>query len=108
MLGNTKIKSIIGFEEGGMNACKYAGEYDVVGLINPVLNKDSQRYHINDNRVFMLYDPNKGIINGNKIERGDKYQKEFASIMMSNAIPLKDYKSENMLTYFLNKFQNNI
>jgi hypothetical protein len=108
MLGNTKIKSIIGFEEGGMNACKYAGEYELVGLINPVLNKDSLRYHINDKRVFMLYDPNKGILNGNKIERGDKLQKEFASIMMGNAIPLKDYKSENMLTYFLNKFQNNI
>jgi hypothetical protein len=108
MLGNTKIKSIIGFEEGGTNACKHAGEYDIVGLINPVLDKDSHRYHINDNRVFMLYDPNKGILNGNKIERGDKLQKEFASIMMGNAIPLKDYKSENMLTYFLNRFQNNI
>jgi len=108
ILGNTKIKSIIGFEEGGMNACKYAGEYDLVGLINPVLNKDSRRYHINDKRVFMLYDPNRNILNGNKIERGEKYQKEFASIMTGNAIPLKNYKSTDMLTYFLNKFQNNI
>jgi len=108
ILGNTKIKSIIGFEEGGMNACKYAGEYDLVGLINPVLNKDSRRYHINDKRVFMLYDPNRNILNGNKIERGEKYQKEFASIMTSNAIPLKNYKSTDMLTYFFNKFQNNI
>ena len=107
MLGNTKINSIIGFEEGGVNACKYAGEYGLVGLINPILNKDSHRYHINDKRVFMLYDPEKRILNNNKLE-GDVHQKQFASVMMGNAIPLKNYNSKDMLTYFLNKFQNSL
>ena len=107
ILGNTKINSIIGFEEGGVNACKYAGEYGLVGLINPILNKDSHRYHINDKRVFMLYDPEKRILNNNKLE-GDVHQKQFASVMMGNAIPLKNYNSKDMLTYFLNKFQNSL
>ena len=107
ILGNTKINSIIGFEEGGVNACKYAGEYGLVGLINPILNKDSHRYHINDKRVFMLYDPEKRILTNNKLE-GDVHQKQFASVMMGNAIPLKNYNSKDMLTYFINKFQNSL
>ena len=94
------LKSIIGFEEGGVNASKFSGDYDMVGLINPILNKDSHRYHINDKRVHMIYNPSNW-----GFPEVVKCQKKAAKIMLGNAVLLNIGHSE-MPTEFFRRYGN--
>ena len=95
MLGKTPIKSILGFSQGGLKAWPASGEYEFVGLIDPTTKEDSLRYHINDKRVHMIYNPS-----GWGFPEVVKCQKKAAKIMLGNAILLNVGHSEMPVEFF--------
>jgi hypothetical protein len=100
MLGKTPIKSILGFSQGGLKAWPASGEYEFVGLIDPTTKEDSLRYHINDKRVHMIYNPSNW-----GFPEVVKCQKKAAKIMLGNAILLNIGHSE-MPAEFFRRFGN--
>jgi hypothetical protein len=100
ILGKTSIKSVLGFSQGGLKAWPASGEYEFVGLIDPTTKEDSLRYHINDKRVHMIYNP----INWGFPEVV-KCQKRAAEIMLGNAVLLNIGHSE-MPAEFFRRFGN--
>jgi hypothetical protein len=104
ILGKTQIKSVIGFYGGGLDVWPLCGEYEFVGLIDPLINKDSHKYQVNDKRVHMMYDPNNWVLYEKKDEM-IKLQKEIANVMLGNAVIVKTGTSQ-MPALFFNKFQN--
>jgi hypothetical protein len=100
MLGKTPIKSILGFSQGGLKAWPASGEYEFVGLIDPTTKEDSLRYHINDKRVHMIYNPS-----GWTFPEVVKCQKKAAKIMLGNAILLNIGHSK-MPAEFFRRFGN--
>jgi hypothetical protein len=100
MLGKTPIKSILGFSQGGLKAWPASGEYEFVGLIDPTTKEDSLRYHINDKRVHMIYNPSNW-----GFPEVVKCQKKAAKIMLGNAILLNIGHSK-MPAEFFRRFGN--
>jgi hypothetical protein len=100
MLGKTPIKSVLGFSQGGYKAWPASGEYEFVGLIDPTTKEDSLRYHINDKRVHMIYNPSNW-----GFPEVVKCQKKAAKIMLGNAILLNIGHSE-MPTEFFRRYGN--
>lgn len=100
MLGKTPIKSILGFSQGGYKAWPASGEYEFVGLIDPTTKEDSLRYHINDKRVHMIYNPSNW-----GFPEVVKCQKKAAKIMLGNAVLLNIGHSE-MPAEFFKRFGN--
>ena len=84
ILGKTPIKSVLGFSQGGLKAWPASGEYEFVGLIDPTTKEDSLKYHINDKRVHMIYNPS----GWSGFPEVVKCQKRAAKIMLGNAILL--------------------
>ena len=100
ILGKTSIKSVLGFSQGGLKAWPASGEYEFVGLIDPTTKEDSLRYHINDKRVHMIYNPSNW-----GFPEVIKCQKKAAKIMLGNAILLNIGHSE-MPAEFFKRFGN--
>jgi len=100
ILGKTSIKSVLGFSQGGYKAWPTSGEYEFVGLIDPTTKEDSLRYHINDKRVHMIYNPSNW-----GFPEVVKCQKKAAKIMLGNAILLNIGHSE-MPAEFFKRFGN--
>ena len=100
ILGKTSIKSILGFSQGGLKAWPASGEYEFVGLIDPTTKEDSLRYHINDKRVHMIYNPSHW-----GFPEVVKCQKKAAKIMLGNAI-LLNIGHREMPTEFFRRFGN--
>ena len=100
MLGKTSIKSVLGFSQGGLKAWPASGEYEFVGLIDPTTKEDSLRYHINDKRVHMIYNPSNW-----GFPEVVKCQKKAAKIMLGNAVLLNIGHSE-MPTEFFRRYGN--
>ena len=100
ILGKTPIKSVLGFSQGGLKAWPASGEYEFVGLIDPTTKEDSLRYHINDKRVHMIYNPNNW-----GFPEVVKCQKRASKIMLGNAILLNVGHSE-MPSEFFKRFGN--
>jgi hypothetical protein len=100
ILGKTSIKSVLGFSQGGLKAWPASGEYEFVGLIDPTTKEDSLRYHINDKRVHMIYNPSNW-----GYPEVVKCQKKAAKIMLGNAILLNIGHSE-MPAEFFKRFGN--
>jgi hypothetical protein len=100
ILGKTPIKSVLGFSAGGYKTWPASGEYEFVGLIDPTTKKDSLRYHINDKRVHMIYNPkNWGF------PEVVKCQKKAANLMLGNAL-LLDIDHREMPKEFFRRFGN--
>ena len=100
ILGKTSIKSVLGFSAGGYKTWPSSGEYEFVGLIDPTTKKDSLRYHINDKRVHMIYNPkNWGF------PEVVKCQKKAANLMLGNAL-LLDIDHSKMPLEFFKRFVN--
>jgi hypothetical protein len=95
ILGKTSIKSVLGFSQGGLKAWPASGEYEFVGLIDPTTKEDSLRYHINDKRVHMIYNPS-----GWGFPEVVKCQKMAAKIMLGNAVLLNIGHSEMPAEFF--------
>jgi hypothetical protein len=104
ILGKTPIKSVLGFSAGGIKAWPASGEYEFVGLIDPSTDKNSLRYHINDNRVHMIYNPSGW---GPQYQKIIDSQKEAAKIMKGNATLLNIGHSK-MPSEFFRRFGNNL
>lgn len=100
ILGKTSIKSVLGFSQGGYKAWPASGEYEFVGLIDPTTKEDSLRYHINDKRVHMIYNPSNW-----GFPEVVKCQKKAAKIMLGNAILLNIGHSK-MPAEFFRRFGN--
>ena len=100
ILGKTSIKSVLGFSQGGLKAWSASGEYEFVGLIDPTTKEDSLRYHINDKRVHMIYNPNNW-----GFPEVVKCQKRAAKIMLGNAI-LLNIGHREMPSEFFRRFGN--
>jgi hypothetical protein len=104
ILGKTPIKSVLGFSAGGLKAWPASGEYEFVGLIDPSTDKNSIRYHINDKRVYMIYNSSGW---GSQYQKIIDSQKEAARIMKGNAtllnIPHREMPSE-----FFRRFGNSL
>jgi len=100
ILGKTFIKSVLGFSQGGLKAWPASGEYEFVGLIDPTTKEDSLRYHINDKRVHMIYNPSNW-----GFPEVVKCQKRAAEIMLGNAVLLNIGHSE-MPSEFFRRFGN--
>jgi hypothetical protein len=103
ILGKTPIKSILGFSQGGLKAWPASGEYEFVGLIDPTTKEDSLKYHINDKRVHMIYNPS----GWSGFPEVVKCQKKAAKIMLGNAILLNIGHSK-MPAEFFKRFGNNL
>ena len=101
ILGKTPIKSVLGFSQGGLKAWSSSGEYEFVGLIDPTTKEDSLRYHINDKRVHMIYNPS----GWSGFPEVVKCQKRAAKIMLGNAILLNIGHSK-MPAEFFRRFGN--
>jgi hypothetical protein len=102
ILGKTQIKSVLGFSAGGYKAWSASGEYEFVGLIDPTTKEDSLRYHINDKRVHMIYNPkNWGYPDVVKC------QKKAAKLMLGNALLLNIDHSQ-MPKEFFKRFENHL
>ena len=101
ILGKTSIKSVLGFSQGGLKAWPASGEYEFVGLIDPTTKEDSLRYHINDKRVHMIYNPS----GWSGFPEVVKCQKKAAKIMLGNAILLNIGHSK-MPSEFFRRFGN--
>jgi len=100
ILSKTPIKSVLGFSAGGYKTWPASGEYEFVGLIDPTTKKDSLRYHINDKRVHMIYNPkNWGF------PEVVKCQKKAANLMLGNAL-LLDIDHREMPKEFFRRFGN--
>jgi hypothetical protein len=95
ILGKTSIKSILGFSQGGLKAWPASGEYEFVGLIDPTTKEDSLRYHINDKRVHMIYNPSNW-----GFPEVVKCQKRASEIMLGNAVLLNIGHSEMPAEFF--------
>jgi hypothetical protein len=104
ILGKTPIKSVLGFSAGGLKAWPASSEYEFVGLIDPSTDKNSLRYHINDNRVHMIYNPSGW---GSQYQKIIDSQKEAAKIMRGNATLLNIGHSK-MPAEFFKRFGNNL
>ena len=102
ILGKTPIKSVLGFSQGGLKAWPASGEYEFVGLIDPTTKEDSLRYHINDKRVHMIYNPSPSNWGFPEVI---KCQKRAAKIMLGNAILLNIGHSK-MPAEFFRRFGN--
>ena len=102
ILGKTSIKSVLGFSQGGLKAWPASGEYEFVGLIDPTTKEDSLRYHINDKRVHMIYNPSPSNWGFPEVI---KCQKRAAKIMLGNAILLNIGHSK-MPAEFFRRFGN--
>jgi hypothetical protein len=100
ILGKTSIKSVLGFSQGGLKSWPASGEYEFVGLIDPTTKEDSLRYHINDKRVHMIYNPSNW-----GFPEVIKCQKKAAKIMLGNAILLNIGHSK-MPAEFFRRFGN--
>jgi hypothetical protein len=100
ILGKTSIKSVLGFSQGGLKSWPASGEYEFVGLIDPTTKEDSLRYHINDKRVHMIYNPSNW-----GFPEVVKCQKKAAKIMLGNAILLNIGHSK-MPAEFFRRFGN--
>ena len=100
ILGKTSIKSVLGFSAGGYKAWPASGDYEFVGLIDPTTKEDSLKYHINDKRVHMIYNPS-----GWTYPEVVKCQKKAAKIMLGNAILLNIGHSK-MPAEFFRRFGN--
>ena len=96
ILGKTPIKSVLGFSQGGLKAWPASGEYEFVGLIDPTTKEDSLRYHINDKRVHMIYNPS----GWSGFPEVVKCQKRAAKIMLGNAILLNIGHSKMPAEFF--------
>ena len=96
ILGKTSIKSVLGFSQGGLKAWSASGEYEFVGLIDPTTKEDSLKYHINDKRVHMIYNPS----GWSGFPEVVKCQKRAAKIMLGNAILLNMGHSEMPAEFF--------
>lgn len=100
ILGKTQIKSVLGFSAGGYKAWPASGEYEFVGLIDPTTKEDSLRYHINDKRVHMIYNPNNwgypDVV---------KCQRKAAKLMLGNAL-LLDINHSEMPSEFFKRYGN--
>ena len=101
ILGKTSIKSVLGFSQGGLKAWSASGEYEFVGLIDPTTKEDSLKYHINDKRVHMIYNPS----GWSGFPEVVKCQKRAAKIMLGNAILLNIGHSK-MPAEFFRRFGN--
>jgi hypothetical protein len=101
ILGKTSIKSVLGFSQGGLKAWSASGEYEFVGLIDPTTKEDSLKYHINDKRVHMIYNPS----GWSGFPEVVKCQKKAAKIMLGNAILLNIGHSK-MPSEFFRRFGN--
>lgn len=101
ILGKTPIKSVLGFSQGGLKAWSASGEYEFVGLIDPTTKEDSLKYHINDKRVHMIYNPS----GWSGFPEVVKCQKRAAKIMLGNAILLNIGHSK-MPAEFFRRFGN--
>ena len=101
ILGKTPIKSVLGFSQGGLKAWSASGEYEFVGLIDPTTKEDSLKYHINDKRVHMIYNPS----GWSGFPEVVKCQKKAAKIMLGNAILLNIGHSK-MPAEFFRRFGN--
>ena len=101
ILGKTSIKSVLGFSQGGLKAWSASGEYEFVGLIDPTTKEDSLKYHINDKRVHMIYNPS----GWSGFPEVVKCQKKAAKIMLGNAILLNIGHSK-MPAEFFRRFGN--
>ena len=101
ILGKTPIKSVLGFSQGGLKAWPASGEYEFVGLIDPTTKEDSLKYHINDKRVHMIYNPS----GWSGFPEVVKCQKKAAKIMLGNAILLNIGHSK-MPAEFFRRFGN--
>ena len=97
ILGKTPIKSVLGFSQGGLKAWPASGEYEFVGLIDPTTKEDSLRYHINDKRVHMIYNPSPSNWGFPEVI---KCQKRAAKIMLGNAILLNIGHSKMPAEFF--------
>ena len=97
ILGKTSIKSVLGFSQGGLKAWPASGEYEFVGLIDPTTKEDSLRYHINDKRVHMIYNPSPSNWGFPEVI---KCQKRAAKIMLGNAILLNIGPSKMPAEFF--------
>ena len=95
ILGKTSIKSVLGFSQGGLKAWPASGEYEFVGLIDPTTKEDSLRYHINDKRVHMIYNPSNW-----GFPEVVKCQKRASEIMLGNAELLNIGHSEMPAEFF--------
>jgi hypothetical protein len=100
ILGKISIKSVLGFSQGGLKAWSASGEYEFVGLIDPTTKEDSLRYHINDKRVHMIYNPSHW-----GFPEVVKCQKKAAKIMLGNAI-LLNIGHREMPSEFFRRFGN--
>ena len=100
ILSKTPIKSVLGFSAGGYKAWPASGEYEFVGLIDPTTKEDSLRYHINDKRVHMIYNPNNwgypDVV---------KCQRKAAKLMLGNAL-LLDIDHSEMPSEFFKRYGN--
>jgi hypothetical protein len=96
ILGKTSIKSVLGFSQGGLKAWSASGEYEFVGLIDPTTKEDSLKYHINDKRVHMIYNPS----GWSGFPEVVKCQKRAAKIMLGNAILLNIGHSKMPAEFF--------
>ena len=97
ILGKTSIKSVLGFSQGGLKSWPARGEYEFVGLIDPTTKEDSLRYHINDKRVHMIYNPSPSNWGFPEVI---KCQKRAAKIMLGNAILLNIGHSKMPAEFF--------